>query len=125
MDDRILWLWFREGRQPDMTAIKAAKAQLDLPYLVKARVATPATEQRVLALGDVPAFGCDYYLVHPNASASELRAAIAWTLSEVDYDPRATTVVDTVRSVLGDGFREISPDELIDEQKLRDYQAGR
>jgi hypothetical protein len=76
----------------DWAQIKAAKERLDLPFLVQPGVAVAGTQTRVLAIGAVPPFICDYAFV-PSAASPGLPEALAWTLTDSD-DPRATLMTD-------------------------------
>jgi hypothetical protein len=84
-------------------AIRDAKAALALPFQVQIVPAVPGGYARVLALGTAPPWLCDYALV---TNPANLQAALAWVLSD-DVDPRASLVIDQLRSVFGSEVTEI------------------
>lgn len=105
----------------DMASIKAAKAQLDLDFLVVPVAATPDTAERVLAVGSKPPWvWCDYALVSERTKPEGLVAALSWVLGDEDH-PRATTTLDTMVSIFGPGTVEISAEQLAAEEQYRLY----
>jgi hypothetical protein len=84
-------------------AIRAAKVALALPFTVQIVAAVPGAGLRVLALGTAPPWLCDYALVTDPAN---LKEALKWVLSD-DVDPRASLVIDQLRSVFGLSVNEV------------------
>lgn len=84
-------------------SIRAAKAALALPFTVQIVAAVPGAGLRVLALGTAPPWLCDYALVTDPAN---LEAALKWVLSD-EVDPRASLVIDQLRSVFGTNVTEV------------------
>ncbi len=89
----------------DLTAFKAAKDQLDLPYLIQPVRAVPGSPGRVVAIRKRPAFLCDYAFI-PKVKVDSIREALKWALSD-EYDPRAVTVVHMLKEIFGEGVKEI------------------
>jgi hypothetical protein len=113
-------LWYAPGFQEiDMAPIREAKAQLNLPFKVKPVPMRNDIDERVLAIGSKPKFLCDYALWSGRTGAAGLTAALAWVLSDED-DPRATTIEDTLRSIMP-GTREIPQEELDSELRMYQY----
>ena len=108
------------NREPDLEKIKAAKLALDLPFKVIPEQAREATTERILAIDVKPYWLCDYALVTDRTSSENLQAALRWVLTEEDH-PRATTILDQLTSIFGPGTREIFPDELEAEERMRSY----
>lgn len=121
--DRFLPIWSAEW-PIDMERIKVAKQGLDLPFTVYPRHVTKPNEyERVLAVGSRPPFLTDYALIGPRSDSDGLKAALTYVLGLTD-DSRATTILTTLRALLGPEVREIMPDELAAEQKLVAYLTG-
>lgn len=91
----------------DLAAIKAAKAQLDVGFLVAPVPAVPGGPVRVLALRSAPDFFCDYALVADPQNGPGLLAALRWVLDTTMEDDRATLAIDWLRSIFGEGVREM------------------
>lgn len=100
----------------DRGKLVAAKAKLSLDFLV---VPVPAfaretgrwrrmTDERVLALREVPPGLADYALVKDVDNEVSIQAALQWVLGN-HQDSRAVTIDKTLA---GFGYREMSIDEL-------------
>jgi len=92
--------------ESDMNAIREAKAALDLPFKVIPRPLDVKVWGRVLALREAPSALTDYALVSDPDSPERLQAALSWVLS-TRVDPRATTVLKTLQSIMGGDVREV------------------
>ena len=92
----------------DLSLIKAAKAQLDLPYLVVPVRAVPGGPVRVLALRETPDFLCDYAQVTQLDRPESMLAALRWVLDDTLDDKRATLIIDQLRAIFGVEVHEIS-----------------
>lgn len=113
-------VWVYPGVDIDWDRIKRVKMTMpDLPR-VRFTQATPSTAERVLTVGGKPYFLCDYAMVTARTTDERLAEAIHWVLSD-EHHEKATLVVDTLRAILGPEVREITPEELLSEQKMRDY----
>lgn len=88
--------------EAQVQAIRAAKAALELPFMVQIVPAVPGSA-RVLALDEAPPWLGDHALV---TRSENLPDALRWVLSE-DVDPRASLVIDQLRSVFGNEVTEI------------------
>jgi hypothetical protein len=117
---RPIWVY----GEVDVEKIKAAKAELDLPYRIKPHEATVGGGTiRVLAWGTHPPFLCDYLLVTDSTDLDDLMDAVAWALHERE-DPNAMTIRDVLAGVFGPGVREVTPEELEGERRYAAFQAG-
>lgn len=135
-DETPLYIWSGE-RAADLEPVKVAKRQLDAeweqawgqpsPYRVRpigvASAVDLPLDARVLAIGSRPPFFCDYALVHESSPPAGWHAALLWVLGIVPVDSRATTMLDTVRSIFP-GAEEISEEQLESERRLAAFQAG-
>lgn len=90
----------------DWQRIRAAKASLDLPFLITPAKAVPGGVGRVLAIGVKPDFVCDYAFV-PDTKSPGLIAAMEWALTDKE-DPRAVTVEDMMKQIFGPETKEIT-----------------
>lgn len=90
----------------DWAAIKQAKDELDLPFLVKPVQAVPGSPGRVLALGVLPGWVCDYYPVW-KAQSPAIKDAIRWVLTGND-DPKAVTMEKALQNILGPDVKEVT-----------------
>jgi len=89
----------------DLEAFKAAKASMGIERLIQPVRAVHGSPFRIIALRERPDFICDYALVK-NPTATSIRAAMEWALSEKS-DSRATTVLDMLKEIFGEGVREL------------------
>lgn len=121
---RPLWIHAADDIEPDMAAIKAAKAALNLPFKVKpVGVSEHDFGVRILAIGAKPTWLADFFLVGARESHARWQQALAWALGDGE-DGEATTVSDTVCAIFGEGTRQITPEELASERAWRDYFEG-
>lgn len=127
---RDLYIWHADG-PADLTPVKAAKAELDVDFTIRPVAVYEATdlpnylEDRVLAVGSRPPFLCEYALVTERTSPEGYVRALRWVLGLAESDPKATTILDTLNSILGPGVREVPTEELEARERLRDYQQNR
>lgn len=90
-----------------MAALRAAKAALDLPFLITLCPAVPGGPARVLALRQPPPFLCDYAPIADPDNPAAVRAAMEWALDDTRDDSRASLVLDQLVAIFGMGVREI------------------
>jgi hypothetical protein len=119
---RPLWIHIEDWKRVPLEALKAAKASLDLPYKIVPEWLDPniLPGARVLAIGSKPKWICDYWLIADRPEPIELARALGWALGETAASPRATTVVDILQDAMP-GTREILPEELESERRLRAF----
>jgi hypothetical protein len=127
-DEIALYIWSGNERA-DLTPIKAAKATLDIdkkvkPIGVNALADLPSLHAHVLAIGSRPPFLCDYALTSERTSPAGWQRALRWVLDPDHYEEKATTMLDTLTSLYGPATREIPPEQLEAERKMRVYQLG-
>jgi hypothetical protein len=90
----------------DLELFKKAKGQMGIDYLVQPVRGVHGSPGRIIALREEPNWICDYAFVKaPNLES--IKAAMTWALGEGD-DPRATTVLKTLKDIFGKGVREIA-----------------
>lgn len=106
-----------------MPRLRAAKALTWIDFRVVPCVAAPGEQDRVLAIGAVPDFVCDFILIGPTTPIEQVADAIEWVLGERE-DPDATTVADVLGVIFGGVARELTPEDLAAEDALRRYQLG-
>lgn len=132
--DRNLFYYAHDEAEIEWAPIKAAKAKLELPFMVHPRrvqlesftdgiQVTPDRHDRVLAIGGTPPFVCDFALIHPHSEEAGIIAALTWVLSDA-VDPRATTMADMFSRIVKGPVREIPLEELEAEDRFRAYQRG-
>lgn len=121
---RHLWIAIKDWRELDLSPIKAAKAELDLPFkVVPSRAClpdTPPSDVRILAIDDKPDWICDYVLVSSRTSLEGMKDALRWVLTGEGAEI-ATSAAEALNEILGPGVREISQAELDSEKALRIY----
>lgn len=129
MPDLLIW---HAGGPADLTPIKQAKQALNVDFTVKPVAVfsdgendLPDLNSRVLAVGSRPPFLCDYALTSERTGPEGWQRALRWVLRLEESDPKATTILDTLTAAFGPGVREVSPEELEANQRLRDYQQNR
>lgn len=123
-----LLIWHREG-EADLTPIKAAKAALAVdftvrPVAIRSHEDVATFDDRVLAVGTRPPFLCDYALTSERTSPEGWQRALRWVLHLEEFDPKATTILDTLTSAFGAGVREIPQEEIDGLRRLREYQQN-
>jgi hypothetical protein len=89
-----------------LEALKQAKVNLDLNYLISPEKAVPGSPGRVLAIGEKPNFLCDYaYVKEPTVDS--LQQALAWCL-ELKEDARGVTIGRMLSELWGGEVKEIA-----------------
>lgn len=92
----------------DLEALKAAKAALQLPYLIVPVPAVAGSPTRVLALRSAPPFIADFMGVRdPQAEPERLIEAMRWALDPRIENKSASLIVEQLQAVFGPGLREI------------------
>lgn len=125
-ETKWLPMYARVNAFVDMQAIKDAKAAtgLDLKvYPVSVTEENVANVDRALAIGAIPPWNINYFLVAENASHDELTQALRWVLTD-EEDWEATLVIDQLQAAMST-IREIPEAELVAEKKMSDYLNGR
>jgi hypothetical protein len=102
----------------DWEAIRAAKASLDLPFLVKPVPAVHGSPGRVLAIGKKPDWLCDGAYISSTASKG-LAAAIEYVLTDKN-DARGFSVLSMLQDILGPDVREITDADIRSTDNGRD-----
>ena len=105
-ETRPLAIW-GEPLPGDMELLKAAKAALDLPFLIAPVLAMPGGPTRVLALRSLPGFACEYALIKDPSNPEALLAGMRWVLDPSVEDTRASGYGDWLSAVLGDDVVEV------------------
>lgn len=100
----------------DYGAVRLAKARLGVEWKVLPRPAIAGSPGRILALREPPPFLCDYALVNDPQNGNSMLAALEVALGLKD-DERMNTVLDTLKSIFGEGVREIPAEELAAEEE--------
>ena len=93
----------------DMEALRAAKASLNLPYLIVPCAAVPGSPTRILALREPPPFIADYRGSIDPQNDPELAAKMLWALDDSIEDPKASLVIHQLRAIFGPEVREVTP----------------
>jgi hypothetical protein len=89
-----------------LEALKQAKVNLDLNYLISPEKAVPGSPGRVLAIGEKPNFLCDYaYVKEPTVES--LQQALSWCL-ELKEDTRGVTIGRMLSELWGGEVKEIA-----------------
>jgi hypothetical protein len=104
-EPRILPIYPSKPTGDDLETFKAAKGELSLDYLIQPVRAFSGSPFRIIALKERPDWICDYAFV-PEVSVKSIKSAMQWALSD-DDDPRAVTVVKTLKNIFGEGVREV------------------
>jgi hypothetical protein len=104
-DPLILAVYPSKPAGADLEAFRAAKASMGIERLIQPVRAVQGSPFRIIALRERPEFICDYALVK-NPTPASIRAAMEWALSE-SSDSRATTVLDMLKEIFGEGIREL------------------
>jgi hypothetical protein len=89
-----------------LEALKQAKVNLDLSYLISPEKAVPGSPGRVLAIGEKPNFLCEYAYV-ANPTVESLQSALSWVLGLTE-DPRGVTVARMLSELWGGEVKEIA-----------------
>lgn len=125
------FIYSGEDQVADLEPLKAAKATMpDLPRIRPIRVTLAnrfefsdqelGWDSRILCIGYRLPWAGNYALVTEKTTPENLAHAIRWVVEGGD-DPRASTIQDWLNHYLGPGVREISPEELESERKMRAY----
>lgn len=96
--------------QQNRAALVRAKETLDVDYLIMPVEAKASSRGRVVALKEKPGFLCDFAWVSDPSNEYAVLAALDWALSD-EFDIRATTVLDTLKSIFGRETRELTREE--------------
>tara|TARA_B110000483_G_C18146941_1_gene523864 strand:- start:915 stop:1241 length:327 start_codon:yes stop_codon:yes gene_type:complete len=102
---RILPIYPSKPTGDDLEAFRSAKGELSLDYLIQPVRAFSGSPFRIIAIKEHPDWICDYAFV-PEVSVASIKAAMKWALSD-DDDPRAITVLKSLKKVFGEGVKEI------------------
>lgn len=84
----------------DLSALRAAKEQMDVDWLIQPHRATDARLGRILAWGQVPPYVRDYLLIDPT-DISDIQQGIMWATDNWVGDDRAVTVTDILSNIFG------------------------
>jgi len=93
---------------PALDSVRAAKAALDLPFLVKPQPARPGAK-RILAT-QVPGWACDYAIVRGDDPDS-WGWALEWSVTD-KVDSRSTSMAQWLSAQFGAEVRELMPEPL-------------
>jgi hypothetical protein len=104
-DPLILAVYPSKPAGADLEAFRAAKASMGIERLIQPVRGVQGSPFRIIALRERPDFICDYDLVK-NPTPASIQAAMEWALSE-SPDSRATTVLDMLKEIFGEGIREL------------------
>lgn len=103
----------------DWTRVRAAKDALWVDYkVVPTQVEGPNAWDRVLAWGGPPPFPCEYAVAADSATDEEIEQALAWVLGEPGADV-GMTLDQVLATIIGPGVREITAEELAEEEAVR------
>jgi len=102
---RILPIYPSKPTGADLEAFRSAKGKLSLDYMIQPVRAVSGSPFRIIAIKEHPDFLCDYAFV-PEPSVESITNAMRWALGDED-DPRATTVLKSLKKIFGDGVKEI------------------
>jgi hypothetical protein len=106
MELKPLPIYPRKPQGAILEALKQAKVNLDLNYLISPEKAVPGSPGRVLAIGEKPNFLCDYaYVKEPTVDS--LQQALAWCL-ELKEDSRGVTIGRMLSELLRGEVKEIA-----------------
>lgn len=123
MTDLAIW---SDVHPVALEPLKAAKQAIGWEGLIVPRYPRSAddshAQQRILAIGTRPPWLVDYALISERTSAEGWQAALRWALTDEEH-PKATMILDQLRSIFGKGLREISESELASEANVRLYLA--
>ena len=108
MEPLAIWPWPAPPEQ--LEVVRRAYLALKLPFPVQPSPAVPGGPVRVLALGSMPSFICDSALIGDPLSFESVRNGLAWVLDTTQDIERGYTIVDYLRSLLGDDVKEIEND---------------
>ena len=102
---RILPVYPTTPLGADLELFKKAKSKLSFDGLIQPVRAVAGSPFRVVSLRKHPDFLCDYAFV-PEPSEKSVTAAMGWALGDTD-DPRAITVLKSLRKIFGEGVTEV------------------
>ena len=100
----------------DLTELKAAADELNLPFQIKPFWFKPGKHQRAIALADGFPYIVDH--VYPKTHAARVKA-LKWALG-LEELPQAKTVLDKLTKIFGEGVTEVEPDFTPPPQKEED-----
>lgn len=101
----ILWGW--EPSTFDWARLKGAKTRVAPDVVIQPVRAVPGSPGRVLAIGRIPHWICEYWLIQPEDP--DIDAALAWALGLGDGGFNAVTEEQMLSEALGVEVREIGP----------------
>jgi hypothetical protein len=102
--------------EPQLAALKEAKASLNLDCKIQPVRAAIAVPLPVLAFEELPPFLCTVALIKPGWTVENVKAAL-WTVLEDPTSPRLFDDLAYLQAILGPDVRELEPEEV--EQKVR------
>jgi len=103
-EPRILPIYPSTPTGADLELFRSAKGKMSLDYLIQPVRAVYGSPFRIIALRKRPDFICDHAFVK-EPSEKSIQAALEWALSEKE-DSRATTVINMLEEIFGEGVRE-------------------
>jgi hypothetical protein len=106
MELKPLPIYPQKPQGPILEALKQAKANLHLNYLISPEKAAPGSPGRVLAIGEKPNFLCEYAYV-ANPTVESLQAALSWVLG-ITEDARGVTIARMLSEIMGGEVKEIA-----------------
>lgn len=87
-----VWPW--PVLDEDMERLKTAKAKVDVPFKVLPRPASVGSPGRIIAIGSMPDFPCDYAVINDHTNQAAYDAVMEWVLHPDLIDERASTEED-------------------------------
>jgi len=116
-DVRPLPIWPHEMTPERDAMLRAAKAELDLPFKIVPSPAAPAGPARVLAFGAVPPFLCEFVYIRPeNVDRYEsVRGALHACLTAPAGHGGVITEEQWMSAVMGAPVRLVAVEPLVKE----------
>ncbi len=112
----------RDQLEPIFKMVTAAREELGLDERLFPERAS-ASSGRFLSVGKNPPFLGDYFLISVDCSIAEMKRALQWVLDPEVQDSQGTLLIHQLEEIMP-GIREMSPEELESEQKMREYLEG-
>jgi hypothetical protein len=106
-----IWPW--PVAAEDMDRLKTAKAKVDVPFKVLPRPAVVGSPGRVIAIGTMPDFPCEYAVINDHTNQAAYDAVMEWVLHPELIDDRASNEEDWLSYHFG------VPVKFIEEVDLR------
>ena len=103
--------------KPDqLAALKQAKAELDLDYLIKPVPAVPLPPRPILAF-EAPSVIGEYALIRPGWSVQNVKAALRAVLEEPEH-PAIATVAHQLSRILGREVKELKGEDDASDERV-------